>query len=199
MRAVHAFAAQTYPLKELIILDDEDNPSFTMLIFKDVTYLTEAKQKTIGWKRNKLADSARGEILCHWDSDDWSAPSRLAVQMKVMEDTGKAVCGFTTMLFVDEDKKKVWRYRAPDRVIGSSLLYTRKFWQGHQFPNQQIEESEFINAAIASGQMSRALGHDLMVARIHKENTVQKQPLNSPETYTPVDWTQVPLEFFQEY
>jgi glycosyltransferase involved in cell wall biosynthesis len=201
-KAVQCFLSQNYLAKELLILDDADDPSFpdffkrTDFNFIDIIYLIESKRQTIGWKRNKLAERARGEILFHWDSDDWSDVNRMATQVEFLEDSGKSVTGFSSMLFVDEHRKIAWRYRAPNRVVGSSLCYTRAFWQSHPFPNEQIEESEFMNAAIAAGEFVRADGFDLMVARLHADNTVIKKPSNSPETYRPVPWEDISNSFF---
>ncbi len=55
----------------------------------------------IGAKRNFGCEHAEGEIIAHWDDDDYSAPGRLADQVERLRESGKAVTGFHSMRFTD--------------------------------------------------------------------------------------------------
>ena len=39
---------------------------------------------TLGAKLNLACDYARGEIIAHWDDDDWYAPRRLSTQVEAL-------------------------------------------------------------------------------------------------------------------
>ena len=78
-RLYECFISQTYPQKELLVLDDSQEPSpfFTHLKDPQVHYTHISKKMTIGEKRNYLLNKAQGEIIAHFDDDDFYAPSYL--------------------------------------------------------------------------------------------------------------------------
>src|SRR5436853_5015409 len=77
-RAIYYFLSQDYPEKELLILDDGVE-SAADLIPDDpcVRYVRLEGREVLGRKRNLACEEARGDIIAHWDDDDWMARSRL--------------------------------------------------------------------------------------------------------------------------
>src|SRR5262249_23901876 len=77
-KAISYFQAQDYPNKELIIIDDGAE-SAVDLVPNDplIRYIRLYAKKTVGAKRNMACEEARGEIIAHWDDDDWMASWRL--------------------------------------------------------------------------------------------------------------------------
>ena len=69
--------ARTYPRIEWIICDDSPTPSQRFGAAKDdaVRYIHSAVKVSVGEKRNRIADLARGDIIVHFDDDDFYAPS----------------------------------------------------------------------------------------------------------------------------
>jgi len=67
------FKAQTYRSKELIVLDDSPMPSefFARLDDTSVHYMHVVRGLSLGDKRNKLVETATGELLVHFDDDDY--------------------------------------------------------------------------------------------------------------------------------
>ncbi len=176
--AVDCFHSQTYPLRELVILDDWDDPSFPnginhpLINYQVVGELTG--KLNIPQKRNLVNGLTTGEIICHWDSDDWSAPGRLSDQVPRLLESGKGLSGYCTMLMVNEEGA-VYNYVNYPNVyaLGSSFCYLKSFWQQHPFI-----EGRFIGSDTKLCRISRSEnqlisiedpGH--MVARIHKGNT----------------------------
>jgi glycosyltransferase involved in cell wall biosynthesis len=79
--ALDTFRSQTYPRKELLVIDDGIDPVED--IFRgaaDVRYFRVPRISTIGSKRNLGWREARGSILAQWDDDDWYGPDRLLLQ-----------------------------------------------------------------------------------------------------------------------
>jgi glycosyltransferase involved in cell wall biosynthesis len=74
-----AFNHQINIEAELLILDDSPTPSPFFLTLSDprVNYQHLSKRMTIGSKRNLLIEKASGEIIAHFDDDDFYAPSYL--------------------------------------------------------------------------------------------------------------------------
>lgn len=79
-----AFKNQTYPDKELLILDDSDklSPYFILINDPEVNYAHIPKRKSIGEKRNLLIEKAQGTFIAHFDDDDYYAPQYLETMIK---------------------------------------------------------------------------------------------------------------------
>lgn len=74
-----AFKNQTYDNKELLILDDSPSPSpfFSALQDPTVKYIHIPMQMSIGEKRNLLVEMSTGDLIAHFDDDDYYAPAYL--------------------------------------------------------------------------------------------------------------------------
>lgn len=199
-RAVECFRAQTYANARLAILNtgagcDEGNRKI-----KSFHYLAGAG-KTIGELRNIIPNSFVGEtnapeIFIHWDDDDFSHPNRIAEQVALLQSSGAELVGYNEMLFWREPVHSVefparqpggcdlgvrnvpgeaWLYRNPDPhyALGTSLCYTRSFWEHRPFEaTSQGEDLRFIaGRKCASVSSIGTDGTPRLVARIHSGNT----------------------------
>lgn len=84
--AIECFKNQTYPNKELLIVNhgeqslfDGDERIFELRIKK-------RKAATVGDLRNTALDHAKGDFVISWDDDDWYHPDRIATQMAAQKD-----------------------------------------------------------------------------------------------------------------
>jgi glycosyltransferase involved in cell wall biosynthesis len=125
----------------------------------------------IGDKRNFGCERSTGEFIAHWDDDDHSAPSRLADQLRRLEETGKSVTGYHSIRFTDGESW--WQYSGtPNYSVGTSLVYRREWWKRNRFRSVQIgEDNQFVAVASAAGELVTADAGDLMHATIHNGNT----------------------------
>jgi glycosyltransferase involved in cell wall biosynthesis len=80
-KAVELFLAQTWPNKELIVLDDGD-PALTQDLAPSplVRHIRFEKPTSVSCKHRAGFELASGEFLCYWDDDDWYGARRLATQ-----------------------------------------------------------------------------------------------------------------------
>src|SRR5689334_12979542 len=101
-RAIQYFLRQDYANRELIIVDDGSDP-ISDLIPPDpsIRYIRLDTRHSIGAKRNMACEAARGEVIAHWDDDDWHAPHRLRYQAEALGNADKALCGLTKLLFYE--------------------------------------------------------------------------------------------------
>ena len=130
-----------------------------------------ANSSEIGRKRNFGCEHAAGDVIAHWDDDDYSAPDRLTRQIALLTQSGKAVTGYYSMRFTDGGRW--WRY-GNDRTfaLGTSLCYRRDWWNENRFPCLQVgEDNRFVENAFAQGQLLSVDANDLMYATIHPGNT----------------------------
>ncbi len=105
-----AFLHQTYENRELIILDDSPKPSsfFTNLQDDRVKYVYLPQRMTLGSKRNLLCEMANGEIIAHFDDDDYYAPTYLT---KMLEDLGAAdLIKLSVWLAWKESTGSLWQW-----------------------------------------------------------------------------------------
>ena len=154
-RAIEYFLRQDYEHKELIIVDD-GREAVADLMPDDarVRYVRLDERLPVGAKRNLACDEARGEIIAHWDDDDWHAPHRLSYQVESMTRAGAELCGISTLLFYDARRgggggNRAWKYVYPSSqkrwVSGSSMCYTRAFWAGNRFREINVgEDARFV-------------------------------------------------------
>lgn len=107
--AVESFLRQTYPNKELIIVNDTpgmvieyNHPQVTVLNLNE-------RCATLGDKRNAGIDAASGEFICSWDDDDISLPLRMQKSFELIGDAQyfnpKAYWYFDSVKYVHEYQK----------------------------------------------------------------------------------------------
>jgi glycosyltransferase involved in cell wall biosynthesis len=148
--AVHGFLRQDYPHTELVILDDGTDPIADCLPDDPrLRYVRLDRRATIGAKRNWACTEAHGDILVHWDDDDWYPPWRLRVQVRALRDRGADVCGSSRVFYYDAAGDRAWLYQysgaAGTWVAGNTLAYSRSYWMRRPFPDLQVgEDTRFL-------------------------------------------------------
>ena len=88
-RAVQCYLQQTYPNKELVIIDDgqEDYaPVLADVPAGELRYikLEPAPGQVLGTLRNRSLEEATGDFMAQWDDDDWYHPERIERQAGVL-------------------------------------------------------------------------------------------------------------------
>ena len=171
-KAIESFQLQTFKCRELMILADGQDVSHLVPEGDPRIRLIHLDGRPeIGAKRNYGCERAAGEVIAHFDDDDYSAPGRLADQIARLLESGKAVTGFHSMLFTDG--VRWWKYEGTrNYAVGTSLCYRRSWWREHPFPAIQVgEDNAMVAAAHAAGQLVTADAGDLMYATNHAGNT----------------------------
>jgi glycosyltransferase involved in cell wall biosynthesis/SAM-dependent methyltransferase len=184
-QAISYFLRQDYERKELIVVDDgEDAVGDLIPADERLRYLRLSARASVGAKRNLACEQARGEIIAHWDDDDWHAPHRLSYQLKALQRAGAELCGISTLLFYElRGGGRGWRYVYPARqkawLSGSSLCYTRAFWAGNRFREINVgEDARFVWNRPAA-RMCALPDPSFHVGIIHKDNVSPKNTAGS--------------------
>ncbi len=161
MRAVESFRAQTYPAGLMVF--DSGGGLEPCGIGAHVYAASLHQGKSIGALRNAANELCTGsDIICHWDSDDWSHPNRIAEQVALLQSSGAECVGYNEMLFWRESHHdyidpfapgaksfvptemdpEAWLYcaggcsaLATNYAIGTSMCYWRKTWEQFPFPD----------------------------------------------------------------
>lgn len=179
-KAIEYFLRQTYPNKELVIGEDSSEDSAYQSLNQSaatpdqVHYVWCESGLTLGHKRNTLVELAAGDLIAHWDDDDWYGPTRLADQVAAMQATKTDVCGLDSPLFYDLRTGQSYRYHFADGCpYGATLMYTRDFWARRPFGDIQVGET----GPFMEGRHVRALdcaNGDWFVGMLHDGNTCPK-------------------------
>lgn len=190
--AIGMFLAQDYPDKELVILDDgEDAVEDLVPPHPEVRYIRTGRRRSLGAKRNEACAAARGEIILHWDDDDWYAPWRVRYQVENLIAAGAEVCGINHVFFIDPRDGQAWEYVYPASaaawVHGATLCYRREFWRAHPFPEINVgEDTRFLFGA-PGANIHILADNRFFVGLVHDGNT-------SPKRVHDVRWHSQPLQ-----
>jgi glycosyltransferase involved in cell wall biosynthesis len=177
--AVRYFLEQDYASKELIIVDDSPaSYPFALPASDQIRYRHETRRRSLGEKRNSAIAASRGEIILHWDDDDWMARDRIARQVACLTAAGTEVCGLDRMLFYDSRSDQIWLYQYPDVqkrwLAGGSLCYWKTLWQTRNFKSiTQGEDTHFLWTR-PEPAMTAMRDFQFYVAVIHGTNTCTK-------------------------
>jgi glycosyltransferase involved in cell wall biosynthesis len=194
--AIVDFQRQDYPNRELIVVDDGEDPVADLVEgTPHIRYLRLNGRRTVGEKRNIACREARGDYLLHWDDDDWMAARRIRVQLEALREARADVCGLDRLLYYDPEAELAWEYVYPGRrrrwVAGNTLCYTRALWLRNPFINAQIgEDTRFLRSRVPKAIVPLA-DTTICIGRVHAGNTSPKHTTGSP-------WRPVPLTAIQD-
>lgn len=190
--AIASYLSQYWPNKELVVVDDGEDCIYDLV--KDIPGVViphlDAKAPNLSVKRNIAARAARGEILMHLDSDDWSAPTRIHHQVEALRSVpGAQLSGYHTAYFWDEIDTQASCYHGPHNYSwGPCLCYYREFVLANPWPEwiAFCEDNNFVQVAQQRNQMVAVDGSGQIVVRLHKDN--------GRRAYGVGDWPLIPTE-----
>lgn len=202
------FHAQTWPSKELIVVDDGTDEVGDLLENRPgVRYARVAGRMTVGAKRNLACELAGGDLIAHWDDDDWYAPDRLKRQLEPLCADTHDITGLVGGSMLQMPSGEFWtttpelhRKMFVGDIHGGTLVYRRVLWQsGNRYPEVNLaEDAAFIRRAIAARQRIARIENDgLFVYLRHHRNTWK---FASGRFLDPSAWrkTEAPAGFSQQ-
>jgi len=130
--AIRYFRSQTYLSKELIIVDDSDQPVEPAV--PEATYVRLPSPTPLGTKLNLGIERARGDWIAKMDDDDYYGRDFLQVMMGAAAHSDRAIYFVQPFLFFDLCKWEV-RQADPDRCSGATLVFSKNTWRETPFRN----------------------------------------------------------------
>lgn len=168
----------------MLVLQDGSGEDLGKYVQNDpqIRFIRYPGERSIGSKRNLCCELAAGDVIAHWDDDDWSFPGRIREQLLVLQ--GNFVTGYRSIHFYDERTSEAHEYRgSPNYAVGTSLCYWKHYWKTHPFREFMCgEDNDFVSRA--RGVLSAQEGVGKMVALTHGGGT-------SPRTMSSKQWRQV--------
>jgi glycosyltransferase involved in cell wall biosynthesis len=193
--AIRYFLRQNYPNKELIIVDDGTDPIMDLIPDESsIQYYRLDKKITLGEKLNLACEYAKGEIIAHWDDDDWYAPSRISYQVNALQNEEADICGINHLLYLHLSTKNAYQYIYPQDqrpwLIGSSLCYSKAMWKQNPFAPINVGMEALFVWASPSHRVKKLPNKEISVHMIHEDNV-------SPKKTGGTWWHSYPLEEIQ--
>ncbi|MFN0105505.1 MAG: glycosyltransferase [Bryobacteraceae bacterium] len=181
--AIRAFLLQDYPNRELLIVEDgEDSVEDLIPADPRIRYMRLRGKQSVGAKRNLACQESRGEIILHWDDDDWAAPWRIRYQVERLQAERADICGLDRVLFYGPTRERAWLYVYPPEerpwVFGGALCYTLAAWRRQPFQHIDVgEDNEFVwNGGNKVAVLEK---NTFFVSMIHGANTSPKATSDS--------------------
>ena len=169
-QAIKCFQRQTYPNLELLILCDGEDDMSDLIPCHDgrIHYFYLGRQRhTLGAKLNLGCERATGDLIAHFDDDDWSHPDRLSFEVGALMAEGVEICSFSQLLFFEIGTGLVWLSRTPALLhpslyhchpFGAVYLYRRNYWSSSPFPDVPCDsDMAFTSAAGRQGRSGPGL------------------------------------------
>lgn len=143
----------------------------------------EGYSSTIGEKRNQACAMATGEVIVHYDDDDFYSHDYISKALGHLCFTGAYVTGLSSAYFLHENNREAWLYKyngSAPYVIGSGMMYYKRVWEGNRF--KYVNNGEDTMFLANAGFVSPHGNIDTFVAMIHGGNTASQ---NSIKTMLP--------------
>jgi len=172
--AIGMVRMQSWPKCEIVILDDSD-PEFRLprIHASGINHVVMEDRATVGEKHDIGLGVAQGDVIAHWDDDDWFSVCRLESQIKALRETGADICGIRLDLILMDNKW--WRLNAePGEPLGNADIKplfsfydgTAAFVRGAVpggviYGNRQIgQKVKFLNEMVLAGVKWVAVEND---------------------------------------
>jgi len=190
--AVEYFLNQSFRDAELVIIDDGTESIKSLLPdHHRIKYFYTDPIGKIGAKRNYACEKAIGEIILHWDDDDYYGYDWITRSVAALESSNADICGLNEILFYSPLQDKYWKYADTESekpwLAGATMAYRRSFWREHPFKDIQIgEDYDYIwnnNATIFAHDYT-----DGFIATLHAHNTTLKPFENNNLKKHAVQW-----------
>jgi hypothetical protein len=183
-QAIRHFLRQDYPNRELIILDDgADNVADLIPQDSRIRYLRLDRKLSMGVKHNIACEMAHGEIIVHWDDDDWVSPRRISYQVRELEEqtmntSMDTLCGLSRVLFYEPRAQRAWEYQYPGGrpwVLGATFCYYKQFSERHRFPDMNEGADTAFVWNLQNTHVRAHPDHTFYVGTVHERNTSTKR------------------------
>jgi glycosyltransferase involved in cell wall biosynthesis len=134
-QALRCFAAQDYPNKELVVVDDGDIPVDALCDgVQGVTYVRLKTRTPTGSKLNVGVEIARGDILQKLDDDDYYGPAFLSTAAARLRSTrgSDALVVWCCFAVLIAGERRLY-FSGHGWSTGGTLCFRRALWRRHPF------------------------------------------------------------------
>lgn len=156
---VYMFQYQDYPAdrRELIILDDSPDSNRSLIDHlvavagadpASIRYYHVEERMTIGCKRNRLNELARGEYIVCMDDDDYYPPDKLSYAIGSMQDSAAKFSGSDQIYIWYSHVDTIYRTHSfgEQHALNGTFAYHRNYLATHRYDDRAVlaEERSFM-------------------------------------------------------
>lgn len=180
---IHLYKTQTYPkeYRELIILDDslESNEDLIPKDYPNIRYYHQTEKMTLGEKRNKLNELAKGDIIICFDDDDYHYPERITHSVFKLNQEKKNIAGCTILDIYYTDINKVFRFGPFGKNHGTNgtFAYRKSYLSSHKHDNTKNAQEELSFTNNFSEDLVQLNVDKTILCISHDSNTFDKKKL----------------------
>jgi glycosyltransferase involved in cell wall biosynthesis len=163
---------------EILVADDGTDPIYD-LIKNDSAfrYIRFDEKKPLGYKRNLLASQAKGEILIHFDDDDYYPPSRVSHAVESLMKSEKLIAGSSLCHIYDTSLKKIF-VSGPfgqNHATAGTFAYKKEYIKNNKFNDEAIAQEEPSFTGNFSNNLIQLDALKTILIIKHAKNTWDKQ------------------------
>ena len=137
------------------------------------------RKNSIGNVRNIAKTTAMGEIMIHFDDDDYYPESRIEHAVTQLNNTKRQLAGASNLFMYDVHFASLYQFRSfgDDHILGGSMAYTKKYAKEHDFDESvhHAEEGSFTNNFKEPCAVLKA--NKVIIASSHGINTYSKKKI----------------------
>jgi glycosyltransferase involved in cell wall biosynthesis len=130
---------------EILIADDGEEP-IEDLLSKDkrIRYFKLGERKTLGFKRNFLAEQAKGQILINLDDDDYYPPNRISHAVEMLSKSEKLIAGASKVFIYNAFTNTVVSSGpfGPNHATAGTFAFKRDYLNKYSFDNEKKAQEE---------------------------------------------------------
>lgn len=152
--AIDCFRSQTYPYKELIIINNATNQftatDLNIQAESNVFLIDSPTYLNAGMARNYGIRAANGRILAQFDADYWHAPERLETQIAALAQNEAHICMLSDTLMYSYVSGRA----APHKNHKSAILGTMVFVRPSMIDYPSVSKNEelgILNKMVSAG------------------------------------------------
>lgn len=173
-QALRCFAAQTYPDRELIVVDDGEVPVAGLCgSMPRVRYLRLGRRTPTGTKLNLGIEAAAGTIVQKLDDDDYYAPGFLAASVGRIQASrsARAIAAWDSFLiFLASAARPALYGSGSGWMAGGTLCFRREVWQAAAFRDVARDEDAYFLDDHAGPRLRVRAPEEYVLVR-HGKNT----------------------------
>lgn len=175
--AIKCFQNQTYPHKELIIIDDGKSDLLAKYVAqlpdKNIRHIhIESREQTLGELRNLSLANASGHYVSQWDDDDLVHPYRLEIQLSAIQALNVEACFLQSWLIWWVDRQRI--ATSPTRIWEGSMLCRKDKVPLYEFQRQR-EDTLVTSQIVENFRVALMDQPQLYVYIVHRQNTFDEE------------------------
>jgi glycosyltransferase involved in cell wall biosynthesis len=176
---------------EWIVLDDgqdkvKDLFDAAAKRIPNIRYLSLDEKLTIGAKRNRLNEEAKGSIIVAMDDDDYYPPCRVSAVVNVFKQKQNAnieLCGASEIYMYYSDSKTIYKLGPynPNHATNGTMGWRASYAKSHRYDETVTHSEERSFLEDYKHPMIQLDPFKVMLVMSHSENTFDKKKLREQE------------------